>query len=530
MLKTTMSRFFEGLRLLQIQAILKRVVRQTIPVRTLYNLSIKTIARTEEIHNRSKGEIQQVIAEQGGYILHLDSTFEDEPPLLFVGKDGLSHMTLGAEFVMSESEANIKPILEAFRDRYGKPLAVVRDGSEGISKAIDSIFPDVPQVACQFHVLRNVGNVLFKDLYAEVASAIERLRIVPAITRLCKYLEPNVEAIPDKKQLCAQILYDKTLPTMKHEELLPLVTYTVGSWILRTKSKSETIPYPFDLPYLEMYNACETAFPRVHAYIRSLSEVCRMYKPLNDLETILKRVVKDEELSRKIGLLKRLSEVFLRIRAILRINRDTNILKHDPKWSQDEVSTARASLVSYLDRLMTEVSTLPEDSIRRRRCEKIVGMLRKEFDQLFVPNPFIEINGKRIECKLPRTNNLIERNFWEIIRLLTKLKGQKRVRKALHLYGKAVAILLNITNETYLKAVYPDGILNRLAQERDLPDNVSSSNQYQRPVKIPGRIPFEHVQYFIERSLPVVQRALNLPSNPPPPLSVGRPANGLLPP
>jgi len=87
-------------------------------------------------------------------------------------------------------------------------------------------------------------------------------------------------------------------------------------------------------------------------------------------------------------------------------------------------------------------------------------MLRKEFDGLFVPNPIVIRNDKPTEIALPRTNNLLERTFWKILRVLTRLKSRKRVKQGLHLYGRSIAILLNLKNSAYIRSVYPDGIVN----------------------------------------------------------------------
>jgi len=533
MFKTTLLRFFDCQLLEQIQQSYRQITGRLIPTRTLCDLSKKTLVRIELIHDKSGPRIKNVLDEQGGYILMLDSTFEDEPPFLFMAMDGISGIILDRDYVPSESEDNIVATLERIKTKYGLPLAVVRDGSDGLIKAISHVFPGIPQVSCQYHVLKNVGKALFVDLYAELVSTMEKLRVVPAIARLCRSLEPAIESMPDRNRKCAQILYEKTLPPLAVEELLPLVTYAIGSWLLKTKSKAEKMPYPFELPYLEFFKGSEKALPMTHRFVSNLGGAFRQYKPINELETLLKRVVNDETIVRQVNLLKRLSEVFHQIRRILRLPQGTDLLKNAPTWNQQTTSDVRSSLASFLDKLEATISTLDREGERRKRCEKVIAMLRKEFDGLFVPNPIVIRNDKPTEIALPRTNNLLERTFWKILRVLTRLKSRKRVKQGLHLYGRSIAILLNLKNSAYIRSVYPDGILIRLAEEENPSGVASTPYGIPQDIKIPGKIPFEHVLDFANRALPVIQRALDLPYDTPPPLHLPRvagAANGLLPP
>ena len=530
-LKVALLRFDEHYALQQIQDRVKEVIGHEIPLRTLCELSSDGLSRIEDIHRNSSTQIRRIIDKQGGYILHLDGTFEEEPPLLFIAKDGISGITLDAELIPSESEVNLKPILERFEQNYGMPLAVVRDGGDGVRKAIESVFPDVPQVACQYHVLKNVGKALFEGIYAGTARIIERLKIVPAISKLCKRLQLEIDAIPEKDKFCAQILYVKTLPVLEPKKLLPLVTYAVGSWVLRTKSNSEKNSYPFTLPYLDLYMCSEIALPKIHGYVITLAEASRYYEPLAKLECILKKLIKEnQELVEKVTTLKWLSGVFYQLRAILRIKQDTNLLKYDPKWNQELVETCKMELTKYLDDLEKNLSSLDKKNIRRKKCAKAIAILREQCENLFVPNPVVNINGKIVTYKLPRTNNILEREFWAVLRCLLKLKGRKRVKQGLHLYGKRIALLRNLKNEKYMDAVYPEGILLKFAKEGYTVKPQITHTFSVKPIKIPASLPVGHIPHFLDRSLAVMQRAFSIPSEPPPPLSMSDiPANGLLP-
>jgi hypothetical protein len=118
MFKTTLLRFFDCQLLEQIQQSYRQITGRLIPTRTLCDLSKKTLVRIELIHDKSGPRIKNVLDEQGGYILMLDSTFEDEPPFLFMAMDGISGIILDRDYVPSESEDNIVATLERIKTKY----------------------------------------------------------------------------------------------------------------------------------------------------------------------------------------------------------------------------------------------------------------------------------------------------------------------------------------------------------------------------------------------------------------------------
>ncbi len=531
MLKTALLRFDEGLRLQQIREVFQAATGAAIPLRTLCDLANRALSMMVGIHRKGGTAIKKVIDGQGGYILHIDGTFEEKPPLLLVAKEGVSGITLDAELLSSESGNSMRPVLERIKQEYGTPMAIVRDGGEGIRKAAETVFPATPQVLCQYHALKNVGEALFDGLYAEFVSGIEKLRVIPSIGRLCRSLRTVVDALPALPQRCRQILYDKVLPRMDMRELLPLATYAIGSWVVETKRKAERSPYPFSLPFLEMYKCCKVVLTKVHALVQTLACGFRHDEILCDLETVLKRVVQNPDLASQASLLERLSDVFQRIRTAFRVSRNVDILKHDPRWGREVVEKSREKLERYLEELTRSTSTLDRISIRRRKCEKVVQMLRRDLDELFVPNPIVEVDRSFIEYKLPRTNNTLERQFWETKRTLTRLKSRTRIKDALHLYGRGLALMSNLKNETYMRAVCPDGILIRFAGEGMPSEEASTLVACPSHISPPARMSIQHVAHFVDRSLAIVQHALGMPSEPPPPLPMpATSANGLLPP
>lgn len=94
-------------------------------------------------HRQCAGRLKEAMTLQGGYILHLDATYEDKSPLLMTGLDAVMEIVLGNVKLPSEKAAGIVPFLRQLNTSFGPPLALVHDMSKGILSAIQEVFPGV---------------------------------------------------------------------------------------------------------------------------------------------------------------------------------------------------------------------------------------------------------------------------------------------------------------------------------------------------------------------------------------------------
>jgi hypothetical protein len=103
------------------------------------------------------------MSSKGGYILHLDGTCEGDSPHLFSCIDAVSDIVLGNRKMPTESSDTIIPLLNRFKSNYGPPIAMVHDMGKAILKAVETVFPTVPDSICHFHFL----SAFFKELGAK---------------------------------------------------------------------------------------------------------------------------------------------------------------------------------------------------------------------------------------------------------------------------------------------------------------------------------------------------------------------------
>lgn len=113
-------------------------------------LGHKFLAYLATAHGESRSALKRLFAEQGGYILHLDGTCEEDSPHFIVGLDGRSGLVLASIKIPSEKSEGIIPLLRDIVERYGKPLGVMRDMGKAFEKAKAAVLPDVPDWICHF--------------------------------------------------------------------------------------------------------------------------------------------------------------------------------------------------------------------------------------------------------------------------------------------------------------------------------------------------------------------------------------------
>ena len=74
----------------------------------------------------------------------------------------------------------------------------------------------------------------------------------------------------------------------------PVYVYAIVSWILHYSKEGDGLGFPFDLPYVSLYERCCKARKIVERLILLLAELKMVYKPLVDLKKILMDVDNQE--------------------------------------------------------------------------------------------------------------------------------------------------------------------------------------------------------------------------------------------
>ena len=188
------SRFFRNKQKFEIQEELRIKYGLHISDGGITNLSDRFLIYIKCVHELACLEIQSVIEERGGYILHIDATVEEDSDCIFVGIDGVNGLVLASRKIKSEKAEQIIPSLQEIKNQYGEPLAIKRDMGKGMEKAVSIVFPDVVDTICHQHFVRDVGKDILSEQYGVIRKALIAKK---NRTRLNRLLEQLVVEIND---------------------------------------------------------------------------------------------------------------------------------------------------------------------------------------------------------------------------------------------------------------------------------------------------------------------------------------------
>jgi hypothetical protein len=270
-------------------------------------------------HRRSAPRIKVAMALKGGYILHLDATYEDKSPLLMSGLDSIMKIVLG-------KSDSIVPFLEDIKSLFGEPLALVHDMSKGIIKAVEKVFPDsldfichfhflrdkaVEKVfpdsldfICHFHFLRDIGKDLLEAEYDNIRKSLTKHGIGGKLNyRLRKFKQ----TVDENTNLIDMLNHQKSFSSDVFFICMPVIAaYSLITWALNGKKQGNGYGFPFDRPHLELR---KIKLRRGH----------RDNKPLHKAFFDLSDVMKDRSLWKSVDRIESEIEIFEKLREAMRI-------------------------------------------------------------------------------------------------------------------------------------------------------------------------------------------------------------------
>ena len=257
---------------------------------------------------------------KGGYILHLDATYENKSPLLMSGLDSITEIVLNNIKLSSESADQIIPFLRQINKMFGCPLALVHDMGAGILNAVEKVFPNLLDFICHFHFLRDIG----KDLFGEEYNAIRKRLKKHKITSQLQYRAGIFKRIIDNNPRLIDELHsgikNKQLPDSV-STLAPVISaYSLIIWALDGKNQGDGYGFPFDRPQLIFAQRLISLYKQLEElkYLHLRGEWLAN-KPFFTLANVLRPLVSDTGLQQTITRIELKIKVFDRLRKAMRI-------------------------------------------------------------------------------------------------------------------------------------------------------------------------------------------------------------------
>jgi len=430
------------------QEIMKELAAKNVFVseREISYLGRKFIIYLALAHRESRHRLRDLMARNGGYVLHVDGTCEGNSPNLFCGIDGISELVLDTIKIPSEKKGLLVPFFQRIKEQYGEPKALVHDMGRGIISAAEEVFPGVPDFICHFHFLRDIGKDLLLDEYTAFQKRLRKLKVRPLLRQKAKYLEqkinPESQAIDD----LMTSLESGVWQTTSFERIPLITTYTLINWVFEYPGQSNGYGFPFDRPYLDFYRRLQ----KVHQLIETIMDVpCttgKDNKPFFQIYKTFEEIVEDKRLNDLAASLERKAKVFDELRTAMRIALPES--KHGINDNGDD-----ADMKSIKEKVTAFRKWLVSNKRRETTYAKMIEQLDKYWVKLFA-DPLLVVTPKgNFYILLQRTNNILERFFRGEKQRGRKKSGTASLNKVLKAALASTPLVQNLTNNDYMEVL-----------------------------------------------------------------------------
>ena len=445
-------------------------------------------------HRRAIPRIQQVMIQNGGYILHLDGTCDQQSPMLMTGLDSITEIILGNVKLASEKADRIIPFLIRLKDAFGTPVAVVHDMGMGILRAVADVFPGVPDFICHFHFLRDLGNDFFGEAYDTIRKRLQKHAVSSALRALVRDLREPLTAAETTSQTLAQAI-DRSIATDHPELLAAACAYGLAQWALEGKNVGDGYGFPFDRSHL----AFAERILQLHEQLPEFKDILlrdswRDNLPLHKLFRALEPTAGDYTLRNAVQELRWRCDLFDQLRKAMRIAPKGAAQDVKTQTLNQPIHTIRNRVLAFRQRL---------DGNRRYAadpgCRKMAAQIDKYREKLFADPIRVGTPNGSMLIQPQRTNNILEQFFRRIKRDYRRRTGTTTMERTIKAMLEQTPLVKNLENPRYLAI-----LLNGKKSLEELFADIDA-----REVRVEMR-----AQTSPDRTLPGFNKLISLPDLP----------------
>jgi hypothetical protein len=437
------------------------------------HLARRFLGYFEVLHCKRAPELRKALERDGGWPLHIDATGEDGRGTLLVAYAGWRRWVLGAWKIPTERSETILPKLRAVVDQFGAPCAIMRDLGRAMKDAADALVSGfdrpVPILACHLHFLRDVGKDLLTAAHDSLRDLFRRFRVKTGLRALARDLGRALG-----KQIAEA---RKGLLLWQHgdlEHILPdgnaglASVRAIAQWVLDYHTDGQDQGFPFDLPYLDLHDRCQTACRAVDAFLRHPVTDAKVNKNLRRLRRILAPIDAQIPFAKVATTLRARAALFTELRDALQLR-----VKPSGKSAPTSILTP-AKAADELRDIKTAVDRLALSLLERRPERGPAQDQRQTIDiiRTHLSNHGRFLWGHAITLTdeaggairlVDRTNNAEEGLFHHFKRGERRRCGRKVLSQDMEQLPPAAILALNLKDPDYLAILC--GSLDKLPQE-----------------------------------------------------------------
>ena len=426
------------------------------------NLSRKFVRYVTRLHHARSPDLKAALEDDGGWPLHIDATGEAGRGTMLVAIAGWRKWVLGSWKIATERADLILPCLREVVRHFGPPCAAMRDLGKAMTPALDDLVSElelhIPVLACHQHFLADVGKDLLKPAHAELRGLFRRTKVLPKLRSLARELGRELGAdIKDAREavLKWQSLTETDHPLSPGRDGLAIVR-ALAQWTLDFKAEATGLDFPFDRPYLDLYERSMAALQATDAFLRRPPEDKGVTRMLKRLHRYLQPVAAEVPFRQIAERIRRRAALFDELRGVLRM----------------VATLPENDTVHDLERMREQLDELVVSLVERRPSR---GPARDTREAIDIILKHIETHGESLwghAIRLPesaggcirlvaRTNYLSEIFFRELKHDERRRSGRKNLGQDLENLPAEASLVRNLGHNDYVTTVC--GTLDNLA-------------------------------------------------------------------
>jgi hypothetical protein len=434
---------------------------------TISNLTKLFLGYLLKLHDKHIEQLRDALNSDGGWPLHIDATCEDGRGTLLVALAGWRRWVLGSWKIPTEHTQAILPCLHEIVKKFGAPCAIMRDLGRAITLAVNTLLAelelDIPVLACHMHFLKDIGKDLLTPAYGELRALFKQYKTLAKLRALSRELGRKIgnnssQAREHVKVWQSRASADHSVP----QGVAGIATVrSIAQWVIDYKADSTGHDYPFDRPYLDLYDRCMTACRAVDAFIYKTPSDPKVLKTLKRLRRIIAPVASEMPFEQIARRLRSRSKLFDELRDTLRLVPKSSSGRTKRRVSETITSDQTAG---ELWDIRQQVGNLT-DSLKKRRPKRgpakdtrmaidlILRHIKDHSDYLW--GHVISISketGKQIRI-VDRTNNIIESFFRCMKHDERRRSGRKILTQDFENLPPEAALAYNLTCPDYVSIV-----------------------------------------------------------------------------
>jgi len=462
MVRVGLERFLRHRQRQEICALIEDEAGIRISTGEVSALSRRFVHYLARLHQARAERLKTALAIDGGWPMHVDATGEDGRGTLLLVLAGWRQWVLGAWKISTERAELILPCLRETVRTFGAPCAAMRDLGRAMTPAINGLVSElalsIPVLACHQHFLADVGKDLLEASHAQLRGLFRSSKVRPKLRALVRDLGRKLgPSVADARKAVRQ------WQSMAHsgegiasgDDGLAIVR-ALAQWTLDYKAQASGLDYPFDRPYLDLYERCLTTLRATDAFLRNPPEDKQVKGALERLQRCLAPVDCEVPFRQITARLRRRAALFDELRAVLRLA--------TPQADETE---------DDLERMQEKLNELVA-SLKTRRPER--GPARDIRQAIDIILKHIDVHGANLwghAIRLPesagggvrlmsRTNFLAENFFGTLKHDERRRSGRKNLTQDLEHLPAEAALVYNLEHADYVSLIC--GSLDRLAE------------------------------------------------------------------